>query len=383
MRRLMIGFVLGSVLVTSCSSSGQPSDQSFYRPPAPLSAAAPGQLIRMEEVKGIPLNPPARVWRYLYHSTGVSGADVAMSGFALVPTGAPPPGGRPVYGWAHGTVGLGDTCAPSRDVRANLPPYGGQQVERGAVLVAPDYEGMGVPGTPPYAVSISDAHSLLDAIRAAASLPNVGTVGSVVLAGHSQGGAAVLMAGQLAPSYSPVLQVKGVVALAPAPIFPEALTASLQSPYKGNVILGAIGFTTAYPSLDLAAFLTPAALADVEDIKRECLPTVLDRYRTVDASTLFRADPSSLPGVRSALTANVPDRISPAIPVFLARGTKDDQVPATPLTALIGRLCAHGSAIHTKTFDAGHDDVVTAAEDDALPWITARFDEAAAPQGCR
>jgi pimeloyl-ACP methyl ester carboxylesterase len=380
MRSFVVCLMLGTAAVTSC---GHSSTLSLYQPPSPLPHAAPGHLIAMEEVKGIPLHPPARVWRYLYHSTAVSGADRAMSGFALVPTATPPAGARPVYGWAHGTVGLADACAPSHDVRANLPPYGGQQIERGAVVVAPDYEGQGTPGTPPYAVSLSDAHSLLDAVRAAAQLPDVGAIGRVVLAGHSQGGAAVLMAGQVAPTYAPELHVNGVVALAPAPTLPDAVTAGLQSPYKGTIVMGAIGLTTAYPRLDLATFLTASALADVPSIKGDCVQTVVDRYRNVDAKTLFRADPSAVPAVRSALEANVPDRISATIPVLIATGTKDEQVPAGPLTTFIKRLCDHGAAISTKTYDASHDDVVTSAEADALSWITARFDQRPVQPTCR
>ena len=53
-----------------------------------------------------------------------------------------------MYAWAHGTVGIGDQCAPSHEIRDNLPPFGGLQVERGAVLVATDYEGIGTPGLP-------------------------------------------------------------------------------------------------------------------------------------------------------------------------------------------------------------------------------------------
>jgi hypothetical protein len=65
------------------------------------------------------------VWRILYHSRGASGKDIAVSGFALIPYAAPD-GPRPV--WAHGSVGQGDSCAPSRHLRASLPRYGADQL---------------------------------------------------------------------------------------------------------------------------------------------------------------------------------------------------------------------------------------------------------------
>ena len=77
------------------------------------------------------------------------------------------------------------------------------------------------------------------------------------------------------------------------------------------------------------------------------------------------------------------DRVPPSIPVLLARGTTDDVVAAAPFTRFLRKLCASGSAITTTTYDAGHDDVPDAAQDDALAWITNRFAGTAVPAGCR
>jgi hypothetical protein len=70
--------------------------RDLYEPPDPLEAAAPGTLIWAEEVTGIDLHPPAKVWRILYHSRGAEGDDIAVSGFAVVPAGPVPDGGRSV-----------------------------------------------------------------------------------------------------------------------------------------------------------------------------------------------------------------------------------------------------------------------------------------------
>ena len=94
-------------------------DGDLYRPPDPLPAGAPGTLIWAEKVEIPELNPPATVWRMLYHSRSEQGRDIAVSGFAVVPTAAPT-GERPVFAWAHGTVGLGDECAPSHEIREQL-----------------------------------------------------------------------------------------------------------------------------------------------------------------------------------------------------------------------------------------------------------------------
>ena len=185
-----------SSVPVSTTPPSPPGD--LYRPPDPLQAGEPGTLIWAEKVEGLELNPPATVWRMLYHSRSEQDRDIAVSGFAVVPTAAPE-GERGVYAWAHGTVGLGDECAPSHEVRDNLPPFGGQQIERGAVLVATDYEGVGTPGVPTFS-GVAEGQAVLDSVRATTALPNVGSTGAVVVAGHSQGGPAALFAAEIAPS---------------------------------------------------------------------------------------------------------------------------------------------------------------------------------------
>ena len=251
----------------------------FYAPPDPLPEEPAGTLIWAEEVGGIDLNPPATVWRILYHSRSEQDRDIAVSGFALVPTAPAPEGDRAVYGWAHGTVGQGDQCAPSHEVRDNLPPYGGQQVERGAVLVATDYEGVGTPGVPTTTDGVAEGHTVLDSVRAVAALPDVGPIGDVVLAGHSQGGVAVLFAGELAPTYAPELDLVGIVALAPGGELPTLADAVDDSPYRGLVLIGASGMRAGHPDLDLSTVLTPDALADLPRVESECLDATIGRYQ--------------------------------------------------------------------------------------------------------
>ena len=210
-------FVLGSALLAACGSSRPtvvttPSSAArFYLLPHPLPRRPAGTLIRAERVP-LPLHPPATIWRILYHSRSASGRDIAVSGFAIVPASAAK-GVRPVYAWAHGSSGQADRCA-SRDIPDNLPPYGGRLVGRNAVLVATDYQGPGTPGEPTPYVGVAEAHAILDGTRAAKQLRGVGRPGPVVIAGRSQGGGAALWAAQLAHTYAPSLDLRGVVALA-------------------------------------------------------------------------------------------------------------------------------------------------------------------------
>ena len=250
----------------------------LYEPPTPLEAAEPGTLIWAEKVD-LALNPPATVWRMLYHSRNGSDRDIAVSGFAVVPTAAAT-GARPIYAWAHGTAGLGDQCAPSRNVQDNLPPFGGQQIERGAVLVATDYEGLGTPGVPTQNDGVAEGRAVLDSVRAARELPNVGTIGDVVLAGHSQGGAAVLFASEMASQYAPELDLIGTIALAPGAELPDLSDHLATSKSKGLVLIGAAGLRAAHPDLDVSSILTPAAVEDLARVESECVDATVSRYKT-------------------------------------------------------------------------------------------------------
>jgi alpha-beta hydrolase superfamily lysophospholipase len=356
----------------------------FYAPPDPLPDAPAGTLIWAEEVGGIDLNPPATVWRILYHSRSEQDQDIAVSGFALVPTApAPAPeGDRAVYGWAHGTVGQGDQCAPSREVRDNLPPYGGQQVERGAVLVATDYEGVGTPGVPTTTDGVAEGHAVLDSVRAVSALPDVGPVGDVVLAGHSQGGVAVLFAGELAPTYAPELDLVGIVALAPGGELPTLADAVAASPYRGLVLIGASGMRAGHPDLDLSTVLTPDALADLPRVESECLDATIERYQD-DPGGVTTRPPSSVPEIERLLEANSPGSTPISTPVFLGHGAADQQVPPAISERLGARYCALGADLIRRTYPGqDHDEVIDAAAEDVLAFITARYHREPAESEC-
>ena len=360
----------------------------LYQPPDPLPKKPAGTLIWAQKVTRPRLNPPATIWRILYHSRSRSGDDIAVSGFAIVPK-APAPSAepRPVYAWAHGTVGQGDRCAPSHEIRDNLPPYGGQQIERGAVLVATDYEGLGTPGVPTYLDGVAEGHAVLDSVRAVATLPGAGSPGPVVLAGLSQGGGAALWAAELAPSYAPDLDVRGVVALAPAAEL-TTIAAAIRTPpfdaFLGSALLAADGLRAGYgKAFDPSSFLTKTALADLAKLSKECADATIGRWRGRSADELFTHDLTEVPAIEEIFAENSPGAIDPGVPILLAQGDQDQQVPIDVSAQLEARYCQL-AANATRNVYAGvdHDGVVDAANDDVLAWITDRYDGTPAPAGC-
>ena len=179
------------------------------------AAAQNGALIQTQPLYGAP--DGAAAYRILYRSTGLSGEPIVVSGMVVIPQGDPPPGGRPIVAWAHPTTGVAPRCAPSlARVRFQMIQGLRDMVERGYVVTATDYPGLGTPQTHPYLVGDSEGRAVLDSVRAARTLPDAQAGSRFAVWGHSQGGQAALYTGLLAKGYAPDLQLVGVAAAAPA-----------------------------------------------------------------------------------------------------------------------------------------------------------------------
>ena len=355
---------------------------NLYEAPKPLPAGERGALIWAERVD-LPIQPPATIWRMLYHSRSRSGDDIAVSGFAFVAKAKAPEGGRPVLAWAHGTVGLGDQCAPSKTIEENFPPYGGWVLERGGVVVATDYEGVGTPGDHPQAVGVSAGQTVLDGVRAVAELPDAGELGKIILAGHSQGGAAALFASELAAEYAPELTVRAVVALAPGGELTTLVESLQHSPAIGVALIGAIGMGAEYPELDLSSFLTPKAFADVPQIKAECIDATVDRWSGEPSEAVFTRDPVSVPLVRRILDENSPGDMDPKVPILIAHGDDDEQVPVAISRAIAAKYCRVNADVMNVTYPGvNHEEVIEAAGEDVLSRMAAWLEEPSTESTC-
>jgi hypothetical protein len=204
---------------------------NFYTWEGPIPAT-PGQLLRQEKLaETLGLAAAAVDLRILYSST--NGIDrktpVAVSGLLFLPKGAPPKGGWPLLAWAHGTAGMADICAPSwagSSLRVEAIPNA--WLEHGFAIVATDYQGLGTPGPHPYLATRPAAYDVLDSIRAVQqAFPAIAK--ETVLDGYSQGAAAVLGAGALAPSYAPGLDVRGIIATGVPYVAPETVAIMRQN----------------------------------------------------------------------------------------------------------------------------------------------------------
>ena len=220
--RLVDGLVLRRALMLAAifvwlagHASTLPAQTSFYDAPKSLLTGEPGTLVRQELVDGAPLG--AAAYRVLYRSTGLKGEPIFVSGVVVVPRGEPPVDGRPIIAWAHPTSGITPRCAPSLAMFVFQQIQGLRSfVERGYVVAATDYPGLGTGEPHPYLVGESEARAVIDAVRVARTMPGAGGGKRFTVWGHSQGGQAALFTGMIAKTYAPELTLLGVAAAAPA-----------------------------------------------------------------------------------------------------------------------------------------------------------------------
>lgn len=337
--------------------------------------AAPGDLLEAEAMD--PGGLDAVAYRVRYASQSVSGDPIEVTGMVIAPDDAADAADRPVLAVAHGTVGMGDSCAPSAvgiDARsaAFLAPY----LEAGYVVAATDYEGLGTPGLHPYVVGESEARGVIDSVRAARAIDGLGAGDQVVVWGHSQGGHAALHTAQRWSELAPELELLGVAAGAPPSQFPLLAEFLKGSPYQGYMVMVAAGFAAAYPELDLEAILTPVGVEGLDTLEEGCTAEIFEYYNPLVYEDIVTVpDIFADPTWGAVLEENDSNGRPVDAPLLILHGELDDQIPTASSALLLSQLCYLGSAeIERRTYPgAGHGDAVEAYAAELVTWVAERF----------
>jgi pimeloyl-ACP methyl ester carboxylesterase len=347
----------------------------FYTPPKQTPVKRHGAPIWVRNVTGAgALQPAASNTLVLYRSVDASGKPDAVSGIITVPQGKLPKGGWPILTWAHGTTGIADTCAPSREPAAEYVSYAYPAMyawlRAGYAIVRTDYQGLGTPGVHGYLIGIDEGRSVLDIVRAARRLvPKLSN--KVIIGGHSQGGHAALWAAALASSWTPELKIAGTVAFAPVSHIGDvatavkAATSSALTPFAALILRGADSGDPALqgPSLltDRGATLYPLTLT-------QCEPQLeaANEFGGMSPSEMIRSDADLAPLV-AYLNANDPETLRIPTPVEILQGGADEKV-FPPLTdQLASELQANGASVTYKKYDGVmHRAIVSVGNEDAL-----------------
>lgn len=352
-----------------------------------------------------------RVYRIAYRTERIGGREGTSAAVVFVPTTM---GTRhPVVVSAHGSVGLGDACAPSRApvlTRAQEDHVVGLALAaQGIPTIDPDYAGYAF--DPPHAwlSSEEEGHSVLDAARALRTmLPDAEP--SVFLVGHSQGGHAVLSAQAMAKSYGAAGEVRGVVALAPvwwvAKIF-AAMISDIAG-FDTTKDAGALAYATMYfyghgEAYDGAG----GGLLPFQESKRDavralvsssCMDALVARLSELGSKARDYFDPAFVdalgncgaldtdcdsPTAMKWLPRFRADRpkVDATIPIAVFHGGKDTSVPPDRAACGIDRLSADlAGAPATLTLCGDAEATHDAIKRRNLKWITSFVQ--GAPQPC-
>ncbi|MGW2659902.1 lipase family protein [Nocardia tengchongensis] len=315
--------------------------------------------------------------RKLTYWTRDSADQPALStGVVFTPAGTPPPGGWPVLSWEHGTVGIGDDCAPSVTGRSDRDNgFLATWLKQGYAIVATDYIGLGTPGVHAYLDGRAEAHAAIDMVRAARAVDD-SLASKWVAIGQSQGGGAAVFTASLATRYAPELDYRGAVATGPASNIVDAATlvgpgttfgSSHITAYSAYVLNGV---KAARPDFDLDSYLTPQGKQLVEDAKTLCFGPLADRAEGLSLGQLLSrplSDGDFVPVARSVMDVPLTgyDR-----PLFIGQGTNDTDVPA-PLTAkLVADMTLAGTHPEVHVYPGkDHSGAMLASLADSVPFV--------------
>ena len=359
-----------------------PSGDDFYVPPdGDLADYELGEVLWAAELDPV---PGGQAWQVLYRSESLRGEPIVVSGWIVVPDGEPPAEGAPVLAWAHGTTGVADACALTK----SSTPDGGIPfletfLDMGFVVAATDYEGLGTPGLHPYVIGPSEAHSVLDSIRAAQRFAGAGD--EAIVYGSSQGGHAAIFSNEEAAEYAPEIDLLGTVSADSGVFAPDAdiVTALMTGSLKGFLVISAVGLNAAYGDEErpLSDYLTPEGIEEAAIVEEVCIGDVIRHFGDVPPEDLWA--PGAFEGAQNP--ESVAGLNPGSSPLLMVHGRSDEIIPAAVIPGWVDEVCGLGQVVDLVWFDTGHG---VAREDPAgaeavvIEWIEGRLAGDEPPSVC-
>jgi dienelactone hydrolase len=355
-----------------------------------------GELLELRETAA-PI-AGSRAWWVRFASEDHAGRPTESTGIVCAPEA--PGADRPVVAWCHGTTGLGDTSVPSAQPDAagelitDMEPSDLAVVDRGvpgmtqllaagAVVVAPDYQGLGTPGFHQYCVNATGARDAVAAVVAARSIAEAGAGTRVGVLGWSEGGGMALAVPELPDAARLGLDVRAVATFAPGVPGLALRTAGLggnivasEGPDPHTLMLFAVqGWL--HDDLDPLDVLTPAGLGliEAEWNRRTCLELgALAIEVEARQGPLFRSDPVNTERWIERMLETSAGRVRATAPVWIATGSTDATVPPAWQRAYFAAATALGTDVTQVEYEGeDHCGVVFAACDAACSFLLERL----------
>lgn len=341
-----------------------------------------------------------------YNMPNVNGERAEATAMVFYPNTPQPQDGWRVVVWEHGTVGSGDSCAPSNNqLNNNFRGLASSLLAKGYVIVAPDYEGLGTRGIHPYLNLKSAAQSAIYAVRAFKEQQGNRFNGAWVSVGQSQGGHASLATAQFAdedPNY------KAAVAAAPASslgyiiseVAPQALSALVEAgqdnaakavyaellAYAAYVAVGIKAYEPGFNYRNIFSSRAGIVAEKAEGTTGEnglCLgPLITEYVQDIDNYLVNNPEKTVVdyPGlvenfqnnssVEKFLENNQPATEKINVPVMIIQGTADMAVPYPVTNTLQQGLKDMGTTVtFVPVQDASHTEAIVQSRTQLLTFI--------------
>ena len=303
--------------------------------------------------------------------------------------------GYPVVVWSHGNSGLGSSvCAPS-NYRNLLYQFATifELALQGYVVVAPDYQGLGVttdangrPVVYDYLGSTSHAIDLFYAVEAAQTAFSSLSKQFVIM-GHSEGGGSAWAAAQR-QLQKPVGGYLGTIA--GSPVTNTLNLIKLAGVDAAPQVAVGIANTLAklYPAFKTSDILTPAGIALqtlLSDIQA-CGSSVLQLFADAPKTGLVKPNWPQNNYAQAYNNITVVGGKPFAGPVLVLQGTADTTVAEPVTSAAVRETCEKypdSRLQYLKFAGVGHVPVMFASQRLWLDWIAARFRGEEVQGGCQ
>ncbi|MFI9507871.1 alpha/beta hydrolase family protein [Nocardia sp. NPDC052566] len=326
----------------------------------------------------------AAAFDIVYTTRDQRDAPAQASAGLYVPQGIPPQGGWPLVVWAHGTVGIADTCAPSRRPQSERnTTYFNELLARGYAVLAPDYQGLGTPGQFSYYSSNVEGMSIIDAVAAVRTTP-VPLSRKWVAIGQSEGAHAVMSAAGRYADHAdgPAAGLSGVIATGLRANTGPSLREMFQRTATGSA--NQVGYAAyflaslleLYPDR-VAPYLSDFGREYIAKAATECLSDLVARADKRRPSALV-ADPGTVtPTFESdiaALAGYREDRFTTDI--LIGYGTADIDVAPTYTDGYARALQEQnpGVRIQVESYqDKDHSGAFLASLPDALAFLASHL----------
>lgn len=339
--------------------------------------------------KSLWISGVSRAYKLTYVTTDTFGKKAASTGTIMIPKGTAPKGGWPVISWAHGTIGIGDRCAPSNIGPALAErdnPYLAQWLKAGYAIVASDYAGLGTPGLHAYLDGRTTAHNVVDMVTAgrsfsAAKLPATAKLSKKWAAvGQSQGGGAAIYTARYATEFGgkaldyrgaagtgTPAYVENLFSLPSAKVPPVALTPALTA--YAAYTYAALRY--AHPELKIDDILTPQGRKVLKQAESQCIVDLEETVKSEAIGDWFTAPVAARPGWTSTINSYMAMPSSGFDkPFFMGNGALDIDVPFALTLVYATGLQAGGEPVTFKVYPSDHSGTLTASPADSIPFIT-------------